>query len=111
MALAGIVAKKGAFGHWLDGGYAGDMRTWGRATSVAGEDLGAIREQLERLLGCSLVDVMRRTEAWVVDSYERIAKVATALAGGASSGTLSRVDYAAGPRQISSEEAAAAANS
>jgi len=111
MALAGIVAEKGGWGHWLDGGYIGDMRMWARGAGVAGDSISAIQEELERVLGCSLADVMRRTETWVVEAYPRIANVSNALAGRTSNDTPGRMDYANGPWRLSADEAKAAAAS
>ncbi|MCF6377469.1 hypothetical protein L2K70_07615 [Nocardioides KLBMP 9356] len=89
----------------------GDMRMWARGAGVAGVDGEAIQTDLQRGLGCSLADVMRRTEFWVVEAYPRIAKVTTALAGKVSNDDPGRIDYADGPWCLTADEAKAVAAS
>lgn len=109
MALAGSVAEKGGFGHWLERGYAGDMQMWARAVGLTGSDSTTLREDIERVLGCSMGDVLRQTKAWVVEAYPRIARVVTALAGRPSSRTPERMEYGEGPWRLTEAEAKAVA--
>lgn len=77
-ALAGSVAEDVVWGHWLEGGFRGDVDCWRRGVGLIG---ASSNEEVDAALGRPFATVLQDTRRWVRDRFGAIRKVVSAMTG------------------------------
>lgn len=104
VALAGVVAERGAFGHELENGWTGDVSGWRTRHGLTAGDPDAVA--LQAAVGCSIAEARRDLEVWLTAHFDQVRAVATALMGVDASTTVAPAPDLSGGRELSESQVA-----